>query len=100
MSESIETGEKGEKGAPGETGASGTSGTGAGAGRTLRTRREIVLGSLLLTAAGVTAARMPNQPLNYLGDNKLEKIVPETIGRWKFVSSSGLVLPTEDKLAL
>ncbi len=69
-------------------------------GRPLRSRREIVLGSLFLTAAGVTVARMPDRPLNYLGDNKLEKIVPETIGRWKFVSSSGLVLPTEDQLAL
>lgn len=70
------------------------------AGRPLRSRREIVLGSLFLTAAGVTAARMPDQPLNYLGDNKLEKIVPDKIGRWKFVSSSGLVLPTEDQFAL
>lgn len=70
------------------------------AGRPLRSRREIVLGSLFLTAAGVTAARMPDRPLNYLGDNKLEKIVPEKIGRWNFVSSSGLVLPTEDQLVL
>ncbi|MEP7316423.1 MAG: exosortase-associated protein EpsI, V-type [Sphingomicrobium sp.] len=70
------------------------------ADRPLRSRREIVLGSLFLTAAGVTAARMPDRPLNYLGDNKLEKVVPEKIGRWNFVSSSGLVLPTEDQLVL
>lgn len=70
------------------------------ADRPLRSRREIVLGSLFLTAAAVTAARMPDRPLDYLGDNKLEKIVPETIGRWKFVSSSGLVLPTDDQMAL
>lgn len=69
-------------------------------GRSLRTRRELVLGSLFLTAAGVTAARMPDRPINYLGKHKLEQIVPETIGRWKFVSSSGLVLPTEDQFAL
>ena len=96
MSEASEMGAPGAPGASVETGASGET----GGSRTLRTRREIVLGSLLLTAAGVTAARMPNRPLNYLGDNKLEKIVPETIGRWKFVSSSGLVLPTEDQFAL
>ncbi len=66
----------------------------------LKSRREIMLGGLLLTAAGVTAARMPDRPLNYLGDNKLEKVVPETIGRWKFVSASGLVVPTEDQLVL
>ena len=42
-----------------------------------RTRREIVLGSLFLAAAGVTAARMPDRPLDYLGDNKLDNVVPE-----------------------
>lgn len=68
--------------------------------RALRTRRELLLGSLFLTAAGVTAARMPDQPLNYLGAHKLDQIVPETIGRWKFVSASGLVVPTEDQFAL
>ena len=72
----------------------------AAEGNSLRTRRELILGSLFLTAAGVTAARMPDRPINYLGKHKLEHIVPETIGRWKFVSSSGLVLPTEDQLAL
>ena len=71
-----------------------------GGSRHLRTRRELLVGSLFLTAAGVTAARMPNQPLNYLGDHKLEAIVPKTIGRWKFVSASGLVVPTEDQYAL
>ncbi|MCY7280606.1 MAG: EpsI family protein [Sphingomonas bacterium] len=69
-------------------------------GRHLRTRRDLLVGSLFLTAAGITAARMPDRPLNYLGDNKLERIVPEAIGRWKFVSASGLVLPTEDQFAL
>jgi len=72
----------------------------SGDGSQLRTRRELLVGSLFLTAAGVTAARMPNLPLNYLGNNKLEKVVPEAIGRWKFVSASGLVVPTEDLLAL
>ena len=66
----------------------------------LRNRREILIGSLLLATAGATLARMPNLPLNYLGNNKLEEVVPKTIGRWKFVSSSGLVVPTEDLLAL
>lgn len=77
---------------------SGSSKTGDG--RQLRTRRELLVGSLFLTAAGVTAARMPDKPLDYLGNNKLERIVPTAIGRWKFVSASGLVVPTEDQFAL
>ena len=72
----------------------------AGEGRHLRTRRELLVGSLFLTAAGVTAARMPDTPLDYLGNHKLEAIVPETIGRWKFVSASGLVVPPDDQFAL
>ena len=66
----------------------------------LRNRREILIGSLMVATAGATLARMPNRPLNYLGKNKLEDVIPKTIGRWKFVSSSGLVVPTEDLLAL
>ena len=66
----------------------------------MRSRRELLIGSLLVAAAGTTLARKPNRPLNYLGNNKLEQIVPDTIGRWKFVSSSGLVVPTTDQLAL
>lgn len=64
------------------------------------TRRELLIGSLFLTAAGITAARMPDKPINYLGDNKLDAIVPKTIGRWNFVTESGLVVPTEDQTAL
>ena len=71
-----------------------------GEGRHLRTRRELLVGSLFLTAAGVTAARMPDTPLDYLGNHKLEAIVPEVIGRWKFVSASGLVVPPDDQFAL
>lgn len=63
-------------------------------------RREVVTGLALLSAAGVAAARKPNISLDYLGKQTLEKVVPEQIGRWKFVSSSGLVVPPKDQLAL
>lgn len=71
-----------------------------GAGGRPRSRRELLIGSLFAVAAGTTAARMPSQPLNYLGKNKLENVVPKTIGRWKFVSASGLVVPTDDQFSL
>lgn len=69
-------------------------------GRQLRTRRELLVGALFVTTASVTAARMPDKRLDYLGNHKLESIVPKAIGRWKFVSASGLVVPTEDQFAL
>lgn len=65
-----------------------------------RTRRELLVGSLFLATAGITVARLPNRSLDYLGDNKLEAIVPKAFGRWKFISASGLVVPTEDQYAL
>lgn len=63
-------------------------------------RREILAGLAMLSAGGLAAARKPNIELNYLGDKKLDQIVPNEIGRWKFVGTSGLVVPPKDQLAL
>lgn len=63
-------------------------------------RREVVTGLAMLSAAGVAAARKPDIKLDYLGDRKLDQVIPEQIGRWKFVSSSGLIVPPKDQLAL
>ena len=63
------------------------------------TRRKFALGLAFAGAAGVAAARQPNIHVDYLGKNKLDKILPEEIGRWTFVSSSGLVVPPEDQLS-
>jgi EpsI family protein len=67
--------------------------------RTL-SRREILAGLAMLGAAGIAAARKPDVKLNYLGNNKLDQILPPQIGGWKFVSTSGLVVPPKDQLAL
>lgn len=52
----------------------------------------------MVSAAAVAAARRPNIELNYLGNHKLDDIIPTQIGRWKFVTNSGLVVPPEDQL--
>lgn len=62
------------------------------------TRRKFGLGLAFASIAGVAAARLPNKNLDYLGKQKLEKVIPNTIGRWNFVSSSGLVVPPEDQM--
>jgi len=62
-------------------------------------RRKFLLGLLFCSAAGVAALRQPREKIDYLGTAKLDKIVPETIGKWKFVASSGLVVPPDDQLA-
>jgi EpsI family protein len=62
-------------------------------------RRKILLGLLFCSAAGVAAWRKPTMHLDYLGSGKLEDIIPNTIGPWKFATASGLVVPPEDQLA-
>ena len=54
------------------------------------TRRKFALGVAFAGAAGVAAARQPDVHVDYLGKNKLDKVLPEKLGRWTFVSSSGL----------
>ena len=62
-------------------------------------RRKFVLGLLFCSAAGIAAWRQPNVHLDYLGAKKLEDLVPKTIGKWKFVAASGLVVPPDDQLS-
>ena len=61
-------------------------------------RRKFLLGLLFCSAAGVAAWRQPSVKLDYLGSEKLEDLVPKTIGPWKFVAASGLVIPPEDQM--
>jgi EpsI family protein len=63
-------------------------------------RREVVAGLAMLSAAGIAVARKPDIRLDYLGKHKLDDVVPDRIGRWNFVSTSGLVVPPQDQLVL
>jgi len=63
------------------------------------TRRKFALGLAFAGAAGIAAARQPSVKVDYLGKNKLDQVLPEKMGRWEFVSSSGLVVPPEDQLS-
>lgn len=63
-------------------------------------RRKFALGLLFASAAGIAAARQPKVNTDYLGKNELERILPNKIGPWNFLSASGLVVPPEDQLSL
>ena len=71
---------------------------GVGKGAVL-TRRKFALGIAFASVAGIAAARQPTKNVDYLGKNKLDEILPEKLGKWTFVSSSGLVVPPEDQLS-
>ena len=63
------------------------------------TRRKFVLGAAFASVAALAAARQPTQHLDYLGKKKLADLLPEQLGEWSYVSSSGLVIPPEDQLS-
>lgn len=65
----------------------------------LLSRRKFALGLAFASIAGVAAARQPSKNVDYLGKAKLDQILPEKLGRWTFMTSSGLVVPPEDQLA-
>jgi EpsI family protein len=62
-------------------------------------RREFGIGLACAGAAGAAAAGLPRDNLNLLGNAKLEAVIPQAMGPWRFVSSSGLVVPPEDQLS-
>jgi EpsI family protein len=62
-------------------------------------RRDLLFGGAAAVAAGTAYARMPRKRLMMIGDDELDKIVPQQIGRWHYAEASGLVLPPPDQLA-
>lgn len=62
------------------------------------TRRQFLMGGACLTAATTAFAFKPRHHVEFLGDAKIEALVPLQFGGWSFVGSSGLVLPPEDQL--
>ena len=68
--------------------------------RRLLSRREVVLGLSMAGAAALVAARRPDVKLDYLGPRKLDQVLPNRIGRWNFVSNSGVIVPPKDQLAM
>lgn len=62
-------------------------------------RRRFLIGGLLVAGAATAYARKPTESVSYLGTRKLEDLVPKKIGSWEYLTSSGLVVPTEDALS-
>ena len=62
-------------------------------------RRKLLLGLLFGSAAAISAWRIPRKHMDYLGKGSLDTLVPKTVGPWKFVGTSGLVVPPADQLS-
>lgn len=62
-------------------------------------RRDLLQAAILVATAGITAAAMPNRSGIAAAIPDLNHIVPETIGRWRHHSASGVILPPPDELS-
>ena len=66
--------------------------------RLAASRRELLIGAACSLAAGTAFALKPRHHVAFLGDRKLEELVPKNFAQWNFVAASGLVLPPQDQL--
>ena len=62
-------------------------------------RRKFVLGAAFLGSAALANARLPRTTEDYLGEHKLDDIIPKQLGAWSFLTASGLVTAPEDQLS-
>jgi EpsI family protein len=63
-------------------------------------RRQLLLGGGMLLATGAALGLQPRRMVQRLAPNTLERAVPTTIGGWRFLTASGLVLPPQDEMTL
>lgn len=62
-------------------------------------RRHFVIGGALAVTSGVAYARQPKVVSGPVDGKKFESWVPNTVGAWRMVSSSGVVLPPPDAMS-
>lgn len=62
-------------------------------------RRDFILGGTLAAAAVTAQAMRPRTAIDLLGTSRLDDVIPNSIGPYRFLSSSGLVVPPEDDLS-
>lgn len=61
-------------------------------------RRQLLIGGAMLAATAATVALKPRRQVARLAPGTLDRAIPTTIGRWQFVTASGLVVPPQDEL--
>ncbi len=62
-------------------------------------RRQLLVGGTMLAAAAAASALKPRRSAQRLAPGMLDRAIPKTIGRWQFVTASGLVVPPQDELS-
>lgn len=61
-------------------------------------RRQVLIGGAMLATAGAATVLVPRSAGPLLQPGALERAIPRDFGGWRFVTSSGLVLPAQDEI--
>lgn len=69
----------------------------SGSGTIMPSRRDIMLGGLMVAAAGATWARLPRESLSATDGEVLDGILPASVGDWRVIEGQGLVVPPEQE---
>lgn len=67
--------------------------------RLILTRRHAIIGGVLATASAMAFARQPAVANPIIKEAKFDSWVPQSMGAWRVVSQSGVVLPPPDALS-
>jgi len=59
-------------------------------------RRDLLIGGMLLGAAGGAWAWTPRSKMSLLGNRELEALIPSAFGDWRALPASALVVPEEE----
>ncbi len=64
----------------------------------LLSRRTMIAGGLLTGTGLLANSRRPDKPLRMVKDAKIDPLIPNKVGKWNYVASSGLVMPPADQM--
>jgi len=62
-------------------------------------RRKVLVGLGMMAASATAFARAPVPNSPKLPKKRFEDLIPDTVGQWKFATTSGVVLPPPDALS-
>lgn len=63
------------------------------------TRRQLLIGAALLGTVGFSELYTPRRSAPRLTDARFEALFPHQVGKWQYLSASGLILPPQDQLS-
>lgn len=68
-------------------------------GKDMLSRRKLIIGLAVGGTVALSELYVPQRSVARISEASFEKLVPEKLGPWSYLTQSGLVLPPEDQLS-